>query len=89
MKRRLLSICLMCILVLSGCGKGETEEQDIQIPAEPENTKYKMEELILPDFFSAQEEEHEFEYEEERTPYLMDLSVTSRGNQRYMPAVLH
>ena len=66
MKRRLLSICLMCILVLSGCGKGETEEQDIQIPAEPENTKYKMEELILPDFFSAQEEEHEFEYEEEK-----------------------
>ena len=56
----------MCILVLSGCGKGETEEQDIQIPAEPENTKYKMEELILPDFFSAQEEEHEFEYEEEK-----------------------
>ena len=50
MKRKMISIFLVCLLVLSGCGKEEaTQEQDIVISNEEEGARYEKTELPLPD----------------------------------------
>lgn len=50
MYKRLVSVCLIFVLILSGCGSEapETEEQDMEIPVQGENVSYEMEALFLP-----------------------------------------
>lgn len=50
MYKRLVSIFLICILILSGCGSDESvrEDQDMVIPEDTENVSYELESFSLP-----------------------------------------
>ena len=46
--KRVLSIFMVCILVLSGCGSEETPRTKQEVTIQENKVRYKVEELSLP-----------------------------------------
>lgn len=55
--KRLLSIFMVCVLVLSGCGSGEESRTTQEVSIQEKKIRYKAQELSLPESLLSQEPE--------------------------------